>query len=378
MAKQTTFISRKPLLMTLCLAFFALPAACDKPQTDKTVESAPPQTAATEETVNGSSSDTTTSTTKTAPIVDIAVNADETLLATAQGKRVIIWELETGKEKYELEIPQEHLSSNKKNSRDVLVENNGNIYAVIFDPKNRWIIVAGSSNYIYFFNTSTMKLDSKIKTENTMTIALCSSDDAETLASIGTKGVAIFHYANKEFYFKTTGEYPPNDCLFGESGLIVSGSDGYLHLYKNNGEVIAKEKMLDDTVPSKMEHGSNNKFSVARYKKDMAILSFGKTKPLKIEGSVNSVGVKGDYARSAGWSSDGRELCSGGQSSNESGKYFIYCWDISTKGMKQLGGFDSHIQKIKIMKNGRIIVATAKPAWYIITPQGVIMQEHLL
>ena len=142
MAKQTTSISHKSLLMTLCLAFFALPAACDKPQTDKAAESAPPQTATTEETVNGSSSDTTTSTTKTAPIVDIAVNSDETLLATAQGKEIAIWDIKTGKRISTTQMPIED-----DNGKEFF----GNIYSIKFLPNQDLLAFAGAGSYIYLY-----------------------------------------------------------------------------------------------------------------------------------------------------------------------------------------------------------------------------------
>ena len=372
MAKQTTSISRKSLLMTLCLAFFALLAACDKPQTDKAAESAPPQTATTEETVSGSSSDTTSFETKAAPIVDIAVNADETLLATAQGKKVIVWDLQTGKKKYDLQIEEKDWLADYKHAGDIMT--------VAFDPKGQWIVIGGVSNYIYFFESASGKYISKIKTPNELTAEICLSADGTLVAAVGTEGFFLFKTFKDILFFENNGDMQvTTNCAFVGDKSITSTTDGYLRLYDNKGNLLIKKLMQDDTIPHDVSvDGNSGLLAVARFKKGTTILSVGDALSLNLQKDVSSKEIKGNFARTIAWKNRENTICSGVHSLNANGKTTIFCWQGGFENPYQIGDFVHHIQSLKMLKNNDAIVVATTASWYLIDFNGnIILQDNI-
>jgi hypothetical protein len=378
MAKQTTSISHKSLLMTLCLAFFALPAACDKPQTDKAAESAPPQTATTEETVNGSSSDTTTSTTKTAPIVDIAVNSDETLLATAQGKEIAIWDIKTGKRISTTQMPIEDDNGS---------EFFGIVYAVIFLPQKNILGFSGVSSYIYFYDIDKHKIITKLATDTLIDItSLCTSPDGRYIAAT-YKGVQVWQVSNWEKIMddKTYGNTLSSlsfSCEFSrDNKLITSALDGTLRLYKIKNEHVELtkiNKLNNSTIFKLALHQDSERIAVSYMKDGEFFLGIGNVNDLIIEDKVDESNINNViFARGLTWSQNGTYLYAGGKYHNMDGKAPVFYWTDNGLGKRyQILGGNTYVQSIVAIKNGSIIVATADPSWLIQDQQGNLLLKN--
>lgn len=372
MAKQTTSISRKSLLMTLCLAFFALLAACDKPQANKTVESAPLQTAATEETVNSGSLDTIFPDTKSIPIVDIAVNTNETLLATAQGKEIAIWDIKTGKRISTTQMPIED-----DNGQEFF----GHIYSIKFLPNQDLLAFAGAGSYIYLYDLKKKELILRLPTGLSVNIAsICVSPDGQYLAAT-YMGVKIWLLSDQKriIFDENYNNGIALSCDFSyKNNLITSTTDGSLHLYNldNTSSKLIRTRRFDGLTIFKISlHQKTEKLAISYIKDGKFSLGIANMRNLTIDAEADGENINDIiFARGLTWSKDGEYLYAGGKYHDGNGSAPVFYWANGGLGKRnQIKGGRTYVQSVLTLSNGNIIVATADPAWLIQDQQGNLL-----
>jgi len=302
------------------------------------------------------------------PIVNGAVNADETLLATVQGKKVTVWEISSGKKLYDLTIPKESWTFKSG-------EYSGKISVVSFDPANKWVAIAGMANKIYFFDIQSREIIKEVSIPAFRVADLCIAPDKSTIAAIADNHLYGWDADSLDLLFKNDNLEENEDlwrCIFFDNHDIITISlNSNVRIY-SNGDLIQKRKISNKNGAFDISlHPNKNKFAIA-HTNGIRIGSF--TPILEIQKTAHKPNDK--YIRGISWSKDGKKLYFGGVYKNKNDIYPVFVLDIESKRIHKITESKSFIQKILALKNGNIIILTANPAWIILDKNGRILQFH--
>lgn len=299
----------------------------------------------------------------TAKIRRIGMDSAERRLVTASDdKTVRVWDIETGNLIKVLRVP-------------VGWGKEGMIYAVAISPDGNTIAAGGltghswnKSYFIYIFNLETGNMVQRIAGHPDVIYHLAFSKDGKYLAStLKTEGIMIYETKNWTLKAQDTDYGNRSDWAdFDKSGrLITTSVDGFIRLYDNTFQLIAKEKYLGGKEPfSACFSPDGNKIAVIF--RDSPKVSVVSGINLSYLYSADTDGVDKEIISSIAWSSDGASLYAGGIDKNETTSV-IRKWLQEGKGSyTDIPAADNTIVHILPLKNGNIIFGSGDPAFGII------------
>lgn len=306
------------------------------------------------------------------PIINGAVNTDETLLVTVQGKQATVWEISTGKKLYDVQMPEDDWSYKE-------LKDSGRIMVATFDPKNRWFAVGGGANGIYLFDIESGALKKKLTPNVRLIEDICVSSDGNFLVDTFIGGLTIWDttkWTYKDVLKNGRIDIPVGECTFiSKEKFITASDDGELDIFDTNGENIKTKKNNQEMrdVHSMAVNVNKDKFAVSFDNGEREFLFVGDTDSL----SINEIDVDDistiNFSRSLSWSRISNVLYAGGSLNGKDNSYTILNWDLKYLDKRGIINIKSgFIQKIITLKNGDIIVATAEPAWLKINKKGEI------
>ena len=301
------------------------------------------------------------------PIVNGAINTDETLLATAQGKKVTVWEIASGRKLYDLTIPEESWSFKSG-------DYSGKISVVSFDPANRWVAIAGLANKIYFFDIKSREVIKEISIPAFRVADLCVTPDNSIIAAIADNRLYGWDTESLDLLFKNDNLEEDEDLwrceFFDNHGIITISLNSNVRIY-SNGDLIQKRKISNKSGAFDISlHPNENKFAIAHANG----IKIGSFIPIEIQKTTYKLSYK--YIRGISWSKDGQKLYFGGMYKNKNGIYPVFVLDIESKRIRKIIESKNFIQKIIALKNGNIVILTANPAWIILDKNGRMLQFH--
>ena len=306
------------------------------------------------------------------PIINAAINADETLLVTVQGKKATVWEVVTGKKLYDVQMSEEDWSYKE-------LKNSGRVMVATFDPQNRWLIVGGGANGIYLFDIKSGVLEKKLTPNVRLIEDICLSSNGNFLVDTFIGGLTIWDttkWTHKDVLKNGRINIPVGECAFiSNKKFITASDDGELDIFDVNGNNINTKKNSQrmSDVHSLAINVDKDKFAVSFDHGEREFLFIGDVDSLLTsEMDIDDIS-KINFSRSLSWSRISNVLYAGGSLNSEDNGYTILNWDLkypSKRGTIDIkSGF---VQKIITLKSGDIIVATAEPAWLKINKKGEI------
>ena len=301
-----------------------------------------------------------------------AVNTDETLLATVQGKTATLWDIANGEKKYEWHMPDDDWAKEYQYA--------GKIWDIAFVPQSDEIAVAGTANKIYFFDTRTGKLEGQSDAElsgvdNDYAIThICIAQDGKLLATISQKNLIL-----KE---KESGrQFTPDHRLLTSTNSRVLPNNTViqsLNLYQNNGTPLAEEILPAEEYPFWIAIAPDGKnFAYQSVVKNTSTLNISNTDTLKKIQTLDAKEINhSEFARGLAWSPDSKKFYAGGKYHDSNGVYPVVEWHGENFSQRRiLNGGKQFIQKIFALKNGKLIVVTAD-GWLLMDENGTIEQNH--
>lgn len=310
------------------------------------------------------------------PIINAAVNADETLLVTVQGKKATVWEIATGKKLYDVQMPEEDWSYKE-------LENSGRIMVATFDPKNRWFAVGGVANGIYFFDIKSGILKKTVVPNVRFIEDICVSPNGNFLIDTFIGGLSIWDttkWTRKHIKKDNKEHIPVGECLFMSNKRFMTASDnGDLDIFDVDGKNIITKKIARDVgdIHSISISADKDKFAVSFDNGEREFLFIGDTEYLSTT-EINTDDINGtNFARSLSWGKD-YVLFSAGAFGDRVEKFNIIAWVLDNsdnlRGRYMLGVSQGIIQKIISLKNGNFIIATVEPSWIELDKKGRILR----
>lgn len=294
-------------------------------------------------------------------VIDIAVNDDETLLLTAQGKTAKLWEIATHKLIHEFSIPEDELT------RDDAGEFSRNIYAVRFF--NNQVVIAGASRGIYFFDVKSKKNAHTIPTEADHIADICISPNKEFFAAAtGFDGMSLWKAKTWEL-ISSDNNYNGDistSCAFVEKDkFLVTGVDGYLRLYHSSGGLISK--MNFDTYHPSLVIASpeRNKFSLFFENKENLFVGIGTVEPISI---IQKEQLHMQNNRTFAFSDDGKFIYTTTVSSSEVNNYAIYKFDADNLILKRkVLSLKKPAQRIFYLRSKKILIVDDENSWHLVS-----------
>jgi len=296
----------------------------------------------------------------------VGIDAENRYLATGSGdKTVHVWELSTGRLLRILRPP-------------IGDGNEGMIFAVAMSPDGRTIACSGwtGQNWddmyssIYFFDRESGRLIRRIKGISATVFNLAYSKDGMFIvASLwGTHGIRIYRTSDYSL-IKEDRDYGSDGhgADFDISGRLVTTSwDGYIHLYDNNFQLIAKRKSPGGGKPYGVSFSPDGS-KIAVGFDDSTKVDVLSGKDLSYLYSPDSNGVADGNLVAVSWSSDGSSLYAGGSYWNGSlSKRPIRKWINGGKGRYvDLPATDNTILHILPLKLGGVVFSSHDPAFGI-------------
>ena len=307
-------------------------------------------------------------------IINAAVNVDETLLVTTQGKTASVWDIASGKKKYDVQIPKDGWSK--------LPKFTGNITTAVFDPQNRWLAIGGKADYIYLLKIGAGNIFHKLPIYTEMIQHLCVSKQGDYLAGAALDGILVWNTKDwklvsheKKYYEDDIAE----KCEFTKDNhLIISSANGYLRLHDiSNNLMLVEESRVFDRMPADFALHPDKKTVAIAYYNNIVV---GNIYPMRMNYKLNDNFINGirNYAMTVAWSPKGEKIYAGGSFCIEN-NCPILIWNKKGTGegyiLKSERG-NKNIRKIIPLKNGKIIVVTSEPVWLIQDGNGHILSIH--
>ena len=316
-----------------------------------------------------------------------AVNTDETLLATVQGKTATLWDIANGEKKYEWHMPDDDWAKEYQYA--------GKIWDIAFVPQSDEIAVAGTANKIYFFDTRTGKLEGQSDAElsgvdNDYAIThICIAQDGKLLATISQKNLILKEKESGRIIMKKdTSDRLILQCQFTPDHRLLTSTNSRvlpnntviqsLNLYQNNGTPLAEEILPAEEYPFWIAIAPNGKnFAYQSVVKNTATLNISNTDTLKKIQTLDAKEINhSEFARGLAWSPDSKKFYAGGKYHDSNGVYPVVEWHGENFSQRRiLNGGKQFIQKIFALKNGKLIVVTAD-GWLLMDENGTIEQNH--
>ena len=306
-------------------------------------------------------------------IINAAVNVDETLLVTTQGKTASVWDIASGKKKYDVQIPKDGWSK--------LPKFTGNITTAVFDPQNRWLAIGGMAGYVYLFESNAGNFYYKLPIYADIMQDLCISEKGEYIAGTTSGGILLWSTTNWKL-ISYNREYHNNDvplkCEFiKDNSLITVSANGYIRLHDTNNNLA----LIDQIKPFKLApsdfalHPDKVRIAVA-YHDNIILIN---TASMQTYSHINNdITKSGNYAMTISWSLEGEKLYSGGSFCIEN-NCPVLVWDKKGTGegyILKSKRKNKNIRKIIPLKNEKIVVVTSEPVWLIQDDNGRILSVH--
>lgn len=304
-------------------------------------------------------------------IINAAVNVDETLLVTTQGKTASVWNIVSGEKKYDVQIPKDGWSK--------LPKFTGNITTAVFDPQNRWLAIGGMTGYVYLFESNTGNFYYKLPIYADIIQDLCVSKKGEYIAGTTSGGVLLWATTNWKLISYNRELYNndvPLKCKFTKDNhLITISANGYIRLHDNNLALIEQTRPFELAPSDFALHPDEKRIAVA-YHNDIILLNMTS---MQIYNHVNSnINGSKNYAITVSWSPKGEKLYSGGSFCFEN-NCPIFVWDKKGAGKGDILKSErenKNIRKIIPLKNENIVVVTSEPVWLMQNGNGHILSIH--
>ncbi len=307
-------------------------------------------------------------------IINAAVNADETLLVITQGKTASVWDIASGKKKYDVQMPRDEWSKVPKFV--------GNIKTAFFDPQNRWLAIGGMANHIYLFKTDAGNIFHKLPIHTEMIQHLCVSKKGDYLAGATLDGILLWKTKDWKLISHEKKHYEDDiveKCEFTKDNhLITSSANGYLRLHDiNNNLALIEESRVFDRMPADFALHPDEKTVAIAYYDNIVVENIY---PIHMDYKVNDnfINEIGNYAMTVSWSPEGEELYAGGSFCIEN-NCPILAWDNKGTGEGHILKSErdnKNIRKIIPLKNKNIVIVTSEPVWLIQDYSGHILSLH--
>ena len=310
------------------------------------------------------------------PIINAAVNADETLLVTVQGKKATVWEIATGKKLYDVQMPEDDWSYKK-------LENTGRIMVATFDPKNRWLAVGGVANGIYLFDIRSGALKKTVVPNIRFIEDICISPNGNFLVDTFIGGLSIWDttkWTHQHIKKDHKEPVPVGECLFISDKRFITASDnGDLEIFETDGKKTVTKKIALDVndIYSLAVNANKDKLAVSFNNGKREFLFVGNVKHLSIS-EINTDDINNtNFARTLSWGKT-NVLFSAGAFGDRKEKFNMVAWifdDLNNlKDRYTLGVSQEIIQKIISLKNGNFIIATVEPSWIELDEKGRMLR----
>ena len=317
-----------------------------------------------------------------------AVNPDETLLATVQGKTATLWGIANGEKKYEWHMPDDDWAKESQYA--------GKIWDIAFVPQSDEIAVAGTANKIYFFNTRTGKLEgqsdaelSGVDNDDYIIMRICIAQDGILLATISQRNLILKEKESGRIIMKKDisdelifqCQFTPNHRLLTSTNTRVLPNNTIvqsLNLYQNDGTPLAEEILPAEEYPFWIAIAPDGKnFAYLSVVKHTSTLNISNTDTLKKIQTLDAKKINhSGFARGLAWSPDSKKFYAGGKYHDSNGVYPVVEWHGENFSQRRiLNGGKQFIQKIFALKNGKLIVVTAD-GWLLMDENGTIEQNH--
>jgi hypothetical protein len=304
----------------------------------------------------------------TAPIRRIDVDAQARFLVTAShDKTARVWSLASGEL---LKVLRPPVGSGDE----------GKLYAVAISPDGATVAAAGWTKAgtdflnIYLFDRVSGRLQRRISGLPNVIHHLAYSPDGRYLAAAlgGANGIRVFETRDYGEIARDSdygaGSYSSEFDRRGR--LVTSSDDGFLRLYATAFQRLAKRQ-----TP-----GGKEPFTV-RFSPDGALVAVGFTdttavnvlasEDLSFRNAPDTSGVADGNLGRVAWSRDGQRLYVGGTYRDSSGIIPILQWSQAGRGpVTRLPAATSTIMDLRALADGRLVYASAQPAFGVFDAQG--------
>ncbi|KHD07258.2 hypothetical protein PN36_24860 [Candidatus Thiomargarita nelsonii] len=302
----------------------------------------------------------------TAIIKKMDVDAAERYLVTgSDDKTVRVWSLSDGRLLRVLRPPMGK-------------GHEGKVYAVAISPHGEtvavggWTSQSGFDNAIYLFNRATGELRQRITGLPNRILHLAYSPDGSRLvASLKKGGIRLYQSSDYRLQAQDTNyNLASYWAEFDSNGrLVTTCKDGYIRLYNQNLNLLAKRKALGGRSPYAARFSpAGDKIAVGF--QDSTQINVLSSKDLILLYSPSTPDINNASLDNLAWSQDGNWLYAGGRY-NSKGKVHILRWSQAGQGRYTVWPASSNaIMGIHALRKGRIVFGSAEPYFGIFDANG--------
>lgn len=305
----------------------------------------------------------------TAVVTHLAMNADQTVLATASlDKTVRLWSFPDGRLNATLRVP---IGDGPE----------GSLYSTALSPDGKTLLASGYTGgswdgtySIYVFDVDRRQLKARLSHLPDLANDLAFSPDGTVFAAVfsGHGGFAVWNAADGKLLREDKDYADVATALcFDRSGRVATVSrDGFIRLYDAAYKLVVKTRTAGRKPLSAAFSPDGTKLAVGY--EDVGrvdVLTAAATaKPLY---SVDSRGLTGGNLAAVAWSADGRDLMAAGSARDKAGKVVVRRWGDGGSGAAR----DVEVARDAVMhlfapKAGGVLFASADPSWGWMNGEG--------
>ncbi len=305
----------------------------------------------------------------TAPIIRISGDAKGRWMVTAShDKTARIWDLNTGDLVRVLRPP---IGKNQE----------GKLYAVAMSPDDGLVAVGGYTGWewdgecsIYVFSRTTGALKHRVTGLPNVIRHLAFSPDGKRLAAaLGLdNGIRIYRTGVWEEVGRDT-EYGSDSywVAFDQDGRLASTCyDGFIRLYNQDFEIIAKKKARGGKRPFGLAFSSDGSRIAVGFEDTTAVSVFS-GQDLSFLFSPDTSLVNIGNISTVAWSRDGQTLLAGGKYDDSEGNDILVSWPEAGQGpARERPVSKNTIMDLAPLADGRLIIGATDPAWSLLDRDG--------
>jgi WD40 repeat protein len=307
---------------------------------------------------------------------------NERIYSSSDDKTVRVWQVPSGKLLTTLRVP-------------ILDGPEGQLYAVALSPDGRWLVAGGWTGWdwerrasIYVFDTQTEQIVRRLPVASWTITSLRFSPDGQHIAvgMHGQGGLIIVHRESGKIIASDTAyQNKVMDMEFDRFGrLHTVGLDGFMRLYQQDFKLLARRAMKAGKDPVALRASPNGEQVVIGFA-DVAAVEVVNARDLSTVADIRLPAGKQKDLVAVGWSSDGRHLYAGGESSQQRAE--VYRWELpinSSNGVRSAIANMPQAQQFSIsaprinefwpLSQGRMAFTTDAPSIGWIEATGQIQQ----